>query len=308
MIRHSRQRVGFTLIELLVVIAIIAILIALLVPAVQKVREAAARTQCHNNLKQIGLGLHNHHDTHKVFPPGAVTKALPKFAIPGGVLHGWVPFILPFIEQDPLFKQYRFDLDWRHPTNVPAVATKIPILQCPSTPNAGRMQNYTKIGGGTATAAVSDYAPDNGVDGAALAGLGLIQAVGNYQGVLRIDFLATMADIRDGTSNTILIAEDAGRPNTWRAGVQTDTNGAPGAAWANRDAEYITHGFNAAGTSNPGPCAVNCTNRDEIYSFHTNSASVLLGDGSVRLIGTSVSIRVVAAAITRAGGEVFTLD
>src|SRR2546423_2157417 len=104
---------GFTLIELLVVIAIVAVLIALLVPAVQKVREAAARVQCQNNLRQIAIGLHNHHDTRKCFPPGAVSTALPGLGIPAGVEHGWAVFILPFIEQDNLYKGYRLDRDFR---------------------------------------------------------------------------------------------------------------------------------------------------------------------------------------------------
>src|SRR4051794_28114315 len=109
---RRQRRAAFTLIELLVVIAIIAILIGLLVPAVQKVREAAARLQCQNNLKQVGLALHNHHTTRGFFPPGAVTKAQPKLGVPANALHGWVVFLLPYLEQDPLYKRYDLKKNW----------------------------------------------------------------------------------------------------------------------------------------------------------------------------------------------------
>src|SRR3978361_2005510 len=107
-----RKRGGFTLIELLVVIAIIAILIGLLVPAVQKVREAAARLQCQNNLSQIGKALHNFHGTYKFSPPGGVTTTQPKLGVPAGVTHGWAVFILPQVEQDNLYNQYKFNVNW----------------------------------------------------------------------------------------------------------------------------------------------------------------------------------------------------
>src|SRR5215216_652914 len=108
----DRPRAAFTLIELLVVIAIIAILIGLLLPAVQKIREAANRMKCSNNLKQLGLGLHNHHDAMGEFPP-AREETFPTGSTVS-VVHSWTPRILPFIEQDNLFKQYRFDKNWDH--------------------------------------------------------------------------------------------------------------------------------------------------------------------------------------------------
>src|SRR5690242_7808339 len=141
-LRPARPRPGFTLIELLVVIAIIAVLIALLVPAVQKVREAAARTQCQNNLRQIGIGLHGHHDVRKGFPPGAVSTGLPDLGVPAGVEHGWAVFLLPFVEQDNLRRAYRLDLDFRHPANAAAIATPVPVFNCPSSPTNGTFDEF----------------------------------------------------------------------------------------------------------------------------------------------------------------------
>src|ERR1700756_2643029 len=103
MVRSLQKRRGFTLVELLVVIAIIAILIGLLLPAVQKVREAAARAQCMNNLKQMGLALHNYHSVFGGFPPAKVTTP---------TTHNWTVFILPYIEQDNLYKRYNFSVNW----------------------------------------------------------------------------------------------------------------------------------------------------------------------------------------------------
>src|SRR5687768_13524816 len=121
----SCPRRAFTLVELLVVIAIIGILVALLLPAVQAAREASRRSSCANNLKQIGLALHNHHDVVGFLPPGSIQVAATpqqvhqELNIPITVNHGWGPLLFPFMEQKNLYDQYRLDLDWRDPVNKP---------------------------------------------------------------------------------------------------------------------------------------------------------------------------------------------
>src|SRR5438876_9218883 len=123
---------AFTLVELLVVIGIIAVLIGLLLPAVQKVREAASRLKCQNNLKQLGLALHNFHDSHQKFPPGQVRGPLPEAGVTNAVNHGWGPFILPFIEQQPLYDRYRLEVSVGNALNLEVVSTQLNGFQCPS--------------------------------------------------------------------------------------------------------------------------------------------------------------------------------
>jgi type II secretory pathway pseudopilin PulG len=175
-----------TLIELLVVIAIIAVLIGLLLPAVQKVRGAAARLSCMNNLKQAGLALYQFEADRGAFPPGAVTGPLPQAGINSDTLHGCWPFLLPYLEQEALAHQYRWNVDFFDPANQPAVATQLKVLQCPAAePNrvvdVGHSDGAFFDGG---RGACSDYGPVQGV-GPGLALLGLIDPAENYEGPCR---------------------------------------------------------------------------------------------------------------------------
>lgn len=303
---------AFTLIELLVVIAIIAVLIGLLLPAVQKVREAAARMSCQNNLKQIGLAHNNFHDTHKCFPPGGLSGAKDNVTLSAarragvstpGVIHSWSPFILPYIEQGNVANQYSMTVNWNAAANQAAIAIPIKTFVCPSTPNsAGRVCN-----GGGVDNPPSDYAPNNAYS-STLATNGYCDVVADYTGILQVNRTWSIPEISDGTSNTLMMSEDAGRPDRWIAGKMTDAGIAQDGGWANRDNEYIVHGYDVAAGSSPGTCHTNCYNGNEVYSFHQGGANHVFADGSVHFITASMDIREFVKLITKQAGDVAPSD
>jgi len=308
----SRRR-GFTLIEMLVVIAIIAILIGLLLPAVQKVREAANRIKCTNNLKQLGLAAHNYHDAYGSFPPGAQGPffALPQFADLKS--HGLGSYLLAFLEQDSLARQYRLDVSWFDPPNQVVVNTQLRVWQCPSA-RANRVRD------GSLPAVTFPPEPFNGIAACGdYAGVGFIDAVlasssligglsgprnekGDYEGVFGANRTWRFADITDGTTHTLLMAECAGRPQLWQGRRVVANLQLSGGPWASRNL-FFGRGATADGTAFYGPCAVNCTNDREVYSFHPDGANAVFADGSVHFLKASIDIRVFAQLVTRAGGE-----
>ena len=300
---------AFTLIELLVVIAIIAVLIGLLLPAVQKVRESAARMKCQNNLKQIGLGLNNFHSAYGCFPPGGLSGATDNVTLSAarrvgvntpGVIHSWSPFLLPYIEQDNVAKQYSFAVNWNNSANQAAIANAIPVFMCPSTPGG---PNRVCTGGGVSNPP-SDYAPNNAYS-SALASAGYCDVVADYTGVMQVNRAWSVAEIRDGASNTLMLSECAGRPDRWVMGKLVTVGGGQDGGWANRDNEYIVHGaLTTDGTTAPGPCHTNCNNGNEVYSFHSGGANHVFADGSVHFITASMDIRQFVKFITRQAGDI----
>jgi prepilin-type N-terminal cleavage/methylation domain-containing protein/prepilin-type processing-associated H-X9-DG protein len=315
----TARRRGFTLLELLVVIAIIAILIGLLLPAVQKVREAAARTQCTNNLKQLALALHSYHDARGTFPPPYVNQGGSYLNSGFPLTHGWAPFILPDIEQEPLSRLYRWDLPQYAPENQAVESMPLKIFECPSTPERDRYFTMGPFAVFGTRAACGDYTLALGVD-LVLAQLGWADPVGDYRGALTntptpaLTLSPTttgtrLTDITDGTSNTILLTEDAGRPRLWQAGkAGPNPQALAGGPWNSFKGPIILQGSTFDGTVQPGRCALNCTNDGEVYAFHTGGANAVLADGSVHFLKAGMDIRIMARLITRAGGEVVSGD
>jgi prepilin-type N-terminal cleavage/methylation domain-containing protein len=230
----KRTRRGFTLIELLVVIAIIAVLIALLLPAVQQAREAACRTQCRNNLKQIGIGVHNYHDAHRMFPsmdtPMTVGGSTNNFVYTKA--GAWSVLILPEMEQNNIGRKVDFNSAWDDDTNLPWLPIVLPFYICPSVGTSDTVQYYRiQASGSTQPVGVMHYAASKGLNDSWCfgrlggnttpagtgpnAGFSNGPIKGTHIGAFGRGHTCRIRDITDGTSNTFLCGEGAGGPN-WR--------------------------------------------------------------------------------------------
>lgn len=339
---------GFTLIELLVVIAIIAVLVSLLLPAVQQAREAARRTQCQNNLKQIGLALHNYLDTHQVFPPaylGSPVSAGSAFGVNypddnrNGVSGlGWGAMVLPFLEQSALYGQFDPTIPIWAPQQAAALKTKVAVFLCPSAAGGsdgfalrqymsgsneqpGNPQpyvpgiflahsHYVTMAGtqgpwGRPTAYSSDFSVPEPVPFAGAA---------TIDGVFYRNSRMRMADIADGTSNTVFVGEHSSRlsDKTWVGvvpysvtckkvgGVVTDECDSGGALVQGHSGPDL-HDHPQVIIHQPNHPA---QHSDQLESDHTGGCHCLLGDGSVRFVSQYLDAFVWAGLCTRAGGEI----
>jgi prepilin-type N-terminal cleavage/methylation domain-containing protein/prepilin-type processing-associated H-X9-DG protein len=268
-------RRGFTLIELLVVIAIIAVLIGLLLPAVQKVREAAARLKCRNNLKQIGLALHNYHDVNGVFPPGYASNGLTGTV--GGPGWGWGTYLLPQLEQDNVRRLITITLDITHANHAAIRTQSLAVFRCPS----DSAQDVFTAEGTTCQVAFGNYV---GVFG----NNEMEDDPGAGNGMFFRNSRLSFQHIPDGTSNTLAVGERSSNltSSTW-TGAVTGSDEPPVLVLGSAD-----HPPN-------DPAA----HEEDFWSFHTLGVNFLFADGSVRNIGNTINPSVYAAIATRAGGE-----
>ncbi len=362
-------RRAFTLIELLVVIAIIAVLVGLLLSAVQRVRESANRVACQNHMRQISIALHNYEHAHRHFPEG-FRKAKPP-------TRSFVPPILAHIEQGNI--PYDHMKNWDDPVNRAAAQVQIKILYCPSTaPGPNRVDDTIGF-----QPAVSDYTVYHGVNhgysgvhpvlprpgsgrhlgvtaipgrrrfGSCRAGPangdspelggpspGVRHPIQEFQGILNRkdlrqvqhwvnssgycdlvgwshytppdqngvmteDRVCRIADIKDGTSQTLMIVEDCGRPELWRMGGKAEGRSSAG-GWADPDLEIALDGSDTLRTGQGqgfGPCVMNCTNDNEAYSFHFAGVNAIFADGSVRYLRDTIKNTTFAALVTKASGD-----
>ena len=337
-LRHRSR--AFTLVELLVVIAIIGILIGMLLPAVQQVREAARRISCSNNMRQLGLAVLNYESARQSLPGSLLVEVGPAPGSPGqpgfpypGIAHSWVAQLLPNLEQASLSSQYDTNFPWFSspdiipgtPDNQAVIRNQLPILMCPSTPAA----NPDGVSGQFTLGATfpffgiapTDYAPCSSINAPAHTYLGYEQR-GDFQwlsalvpvfkgpGVATLGVSQSKAmkigGIRDGTSNTILLCETAGRPTLY-IGSQPQDEQITYGGWGHHENYYGLDGAVAGTRDLPGDCVINCHNDGETYAFHPGGATHGFTDGSVHFLSETTAPRVYAALIT-ANGESSTAE
>ncbi len=284
---YRRERQGFTLIELLVVIAIIAILISLLLPAVQQSREAARRTQCRNNLAQLGLALHAYEQAFTVLPPGSVNPTGPIRSEPQGYHMSWTVQLLPFVEMTPLFKRVDFKVGVYDSKNDLPRKTRLSVYTCPSD---GRMGETTAI-------TVGNYAGVHHDVEAAI-------DHGNH-GAFVLNMAVPIESITDGMSTTLLVGERASFKNElgWMSGTR---------ATLRNTGHKLNHNFEIIRTQFPDTANPQVAETPDsvggFSSYHIGGAMFTFGDGSVRFLNENITESLYKHLANRSDGEIVSTE
>jgi prepilin-type processing-associated H-X9-DG protein len=334
MVMLTCRRRGFSLIETVIVIGIVTMLLGLFLPAVQRAREAAFRTSCQNNLRQLALSMQQYEATTGVFPPLWSYSLFWSGGRPAGSLNDWTAYVLPYLDQSDIGDEY--DLSRMFFQNTTAIARPLPVLRCPSTPRGEAVTTETnwtpaRVSSNASltaldpyftasfTAAVTDYAGFGTIAAEWQEVLSYPAGDSELTGVLTgppyptpdqianwlagggVRLQATRmraTQITDGLSNTILLVEGAGRPQLWVMGKLADASPVvPGAGWADPGGQRPILGDPV------NQCIINCSNDSGIYSFHPGGANFPFADGSVRFLVTATSPRTVVALLTAAAGD-----
>lgn len=303
---------GFTLVEILVVVAITGCLVGLLLPAVQSAREAARRTQCLNNLRQIGTGFHNFHAAREFFPT----------AVSGnGARHYWVAQILPYLDDRPLAGIYDYMVSCNDIRNRTAVQVAVGFVSCPSAGVPRQDPKFIKTGTTVWSAAAADYAGSSGPSSTLWTAPAAVSypKPGNIDGFFKGsvkpgDKGRRIHEITDGTSKSIAVIECAGRPQVWAYGRMSPDSGlatSPTAkyiglcGWADAN-QFVIKGYRqdtaqsdpASQYKSPGPQLINASNNFGIYGIHPGGANVLFADSASQFLDDTAAADVVAALLT----------
>ena len=313
--RLMKNTRGFTLVELLVVIAIIAVLVGLLLPAVQNARESARRLACSNNLRQLGIGAINYVSMMGHYPSATTATASAGSAPHNKPRHGTFPQILPYLEEQSVYDKLDMALNWNDPLNVPYTQVNLPILVCPTGPSGTNRQWVSDYAVSTRIAnpatASSTTATKRGIRELITAGM-VVDRGGDetprWEGIMQprfrvdsgelIEFRMTPAHCRDGLSNTIMFVEDGGRPfeydlNKRQVGTMTGN----GHRWASPDNYFKIDYFCLPSQ------LTNCSNYDEVFSLHQGLCNYAMGDGSVRSFTDSIDPELFVTLLTRSAGD-----